>query len=194
MSTEYVEGVELTREEVTSSSQRKLRKAVLAESVSDEWELAKKEWAVLEVLYKKEPSSCACNHEIFWRHIIYNLHTKAQIRVGSCCVEHFGTHLEAMPEAMKRNLRKMRDNDDVYPTMTTVDYYHDIGILAMKDRNFYNSIHKKRNLSPAQLKWKRDIARRVRKAAFSSKDATGAKTKEVRRFPTGLTYMVGASK
>jgi hypothetical protein len=86
-------------------------------------------------------------------------------------VKKFRPDLET--EAIFRGLRKVAD--DVYGSLTeaALQYAWSMRIINEKSFQFYREIRTKRNLSPNQFKWKRDINRQVLAGTRSQRQQRG---------------------
>lgn len=88
-----------------TSNFNRLRESVLKHSSKIEnWENAKSEWFVKECYINED--NCACGHNITNVFIIQNKITKARLKIGSSCINHFDDFY--MSEKAKRMLKKQK--------------------------------------------------------------------------------------
>jgi hypothetical protein len=80
--------------------------------------------------------------------------------VGNCCVTHFGLERK---DAVFNSIKRVKDGKSSSFNEGTIELAHNLRIISDRDRKFYLDIWRKNedSLSDAQLKWKRDINRRL---------------------------------
>ena len=80
-----------------------LREEVTKASVSDVWEEAKNEWKPIRVSQESNEANleCVCTHPVKNLYLLRNLKNKAEIEVGSICIDLFKN------ESMKKELRSI---------------------------------------------------------------------------------------
>jgi hypothetical protein len=112
------------------------------------WDVAKTEWALLEVYEAEEPEKCLCGHfPIIELCILQNSINRNQVAVGNCCVKKFiGLPSDKIFQAVKR-IRK-----DFGKSLNTeaIDHAFQRGWLSEWEHNFYYDIMRKRSLTDKQ--------------------------------------------
>src|SRR5262249_3814062 len=80
-----------------------LHEAIIAHSVADTWDAAKREWALSDVYLTDTPGNCLCGHRITEHCVITNYLNDNQVVVGNHCVRQFiGLPSERLFVAIRR--------------------------------------------------------------------------------------------
>jgi hypothetical protein len=136
-----------------------LQQAILDQSESDIWDVARKEWRLASVYEVEEPERCLCGHfPIIEICVLRNTRNGQQAEVGNVCVQRF---MGIDSTKIFQSIKRIRKDPSKSLSMDVVILFSQQGILANKDVQFYSSIHKKRNLTLPQANWKQDINKRV---------------------------------
>lgn len=118
---------------------------IIALSVSETWEDAKREWALSDVSFAEEPETCLCGHypikEIC---TIENQKNGNATDVGNCCVKKF---LGLPSESIFRGLRRIAADPSSSAGEAVVNHAKNMGILTPWEVSFYANTLRKRNLS-----------------------------------------------
>ncbi len=147
-----------------SYSFKRLSSAILALSSATDWELARKEWALIDVIDSdvidsEECDECLCGKKpIFEICIIENKITKKQTEVGNHCVKRFlGVRSDRIFSAIKRIKKdpiKSLNEDAIV-------FFRQKGLLNNREYQFLQDVRNKRDLSEKQLSWRRDINHKI---------------------------------
>ncbi len=83
---------------------RQLSKEILAKSRAEDWETARKEWALVDIIEADEPEACLCGHyPIMEICEIRNRVTGITTEVGNVCVKRFlGVRSDLIFTAVKK--------------------------------------------------------------------------------------------
>lgn len=138
---------------------RQLRDAILARSSAREWEVARKEWSLVDISEADEPETCLCGHfPIIEICIIANRVTGERAEVGNRCVKRFlGVRSDLIFTAIKR-IRK-----DITKSLNAdaVAFFKERGVINDWEYGFLQDTMPKRLLTPAQLGKRRAINEKI---------------------------------
>ncbi len=136
-----------------------LKSAILALSRAANWEVAKKEWRLIDVSEADEPETCLCGHyPIIELCTIANATTGNSVDVGNVCVKRFlGFRSDLIFQSLKR-IRADRDKA-IGPDATA--FFHERVVINDWEYEFQQNTIRKRNLSERQLAARRKINEKV---------------------------------
>jgi hypothetical protein len=138
---------------------RQLRDSILALSRAHEWEVARKEWSLVDVTEADEPETCLCGHfPIIEICTIANRVTGARTEVGNRCVKRFlGVRSDLIFTAIKR-IRK-----DITKSLNAdaIAFFNERGLFSGWEYGFLQDTMAKRQLSPAQIAKRRAINEKI---------------------------------
>lgn len=136
-----------------------LTNKILELSHSKIWSEAAKEWDCVDVYEVSTPESCLCGHfPIIEVCEIKNKITGATENVGNCCVKKF---LGLRPDMIVKSIKKIKADITASVNPQTLDYALKQRCISRADYDFYMNIWRKRELSSAREKWKKDINNRI---------------------------------
>ena len=136
----------------------RLKEHILPLSQADNFQSAKNEWRLSNVEINEEWDNCPCGQRIKEMCHITNLKNGNTTYVGNVCVNQFlGIETGNLFDGLKRiaNDLSANANEDL------IIHANRLGYLYEREYDFLMSTRRKRNLSPAQLSWKRKINRRI---------------------------------
>jgi hypothetical protein len=138
---------------------QQLKAAILPLSKAADWEVAKKEWKLVEISEADEPETCPCGHyPIIELCTISNGVTGNSIDVGNVCVKRF---LGFRSDLIFNSLKRIRaDIDNSLGADATV-FFFKRGVINQWEYEFQQSTFRKRNMSERQLLARRRINRKV---------------------------------
>lgn len=138
---------------------RQLKEAILSRSIAKDWDVAKREWKLVQIYEADEPDTCLCGHTpIIEICVLANTLNQQRAEVGNRCVKRFlGLRSDLIFTGVKRikaDISKSLNSD------STVFFYEQ-GIINKWEYDFQNNTHAKRNLSGKQLETRQKINRKV---------------------------------
>lgn len=138
---------------------RQLRDAILALSSASEWEVARKEWSLVDVTEADEPETCLCGHTpIIEICTIANRVIGRRAEVGNRCVKRFlGVRSDLIFTAIKRihkDITKSLNAD-------AIAFFNERGLFNSWQYGFLQDTMTKRQLSAAQLAKRRTINEKI---------------------------------
>jgi hypothetical protein len=127
-----------------------LARAIIALSVASNWPLARREWDLVDVYFRREPpGTCLCTHFPIVEHcLLINRKNGSRAVVGNVCVNRF---FGLPSEAIFRGLRRIAGDQSKSMGETAVEHAHAHGWLNDWERHFYLDTCCRRRLSPRQL-------------------------------------------
>jgi hypothetical protein len=148
-----------------------LRREILADSVSKDWDEAKKEWYWLYTYTVENVDAaggvlgygygeCLCTHTPIVDHCVLKnrINGKSAI-VGNVCVKKF---LGIDNSNLFAGIHRIRKDIEAAPNESLIRYAYLRGLLSSDDElNFLVNTKKKRVLAPARRKWRVDVNRRL---------------------------------
>jgi hypothetical protein len=136
-----------------------LKAAILGLSRATTWEVAKKEWRLVEISEADEPETCLCGHyPIVELCTIANATTGNSVDVGNVCVRRF---LGFRSDLIFRSLKRVRADPDKALGADATAFFHQRGIINDWEYQFQQNTMRKRNLSHRQLLARRTIKAKV---------------------------------
>jgi hypothetical protein len=140
-------------------SEFKLIKEIIALSVSDNWDSARLEWKLIEILEADEPETCICGHfPIIELCELLNIKNKKTVIVGNHCVKKF---LGISSDKIFASVKKIRTDISKAANIETIVFLYDKGLLTDWEKMFYENTLRKRNLSEAQLQKRIQVNRKI---------------------------------
>lgn len=138
---------------------RHLRDAILARSSAREWDIARREWSLVDISEAHNPETCLCGHfPIIEICTIANRVTGQRAEVGNRCVRRFlGVRSDLIFTAIKR-IRK-----DIMKSLNAdaIAFFNERGVFTAWEYGFLQDTMAKRQLSPAQAAKRRAINGKV---------------------------------
>lgn len=134
---------------------QQLKTAILALSRATDWEVAKKEWRLVEISEADEPEACLCGHyPIIELCTIANATTGKSVDVGNVCVKRF---LGFRSDLIFQSLKRIRADGDKAIGPDAAAFFYSRGVINDWEYKFQQSTMRKRNLSERQLVARRKI-------------------------------------
>lgn len=129
-----------------------LFKGIIELSVNKQWELAKKEWYVKEIILESN-GKCLCGkYPIRERVYIHNQNNLNKALVGNCCINKFfeDSKYNKVFNALKKNklnkilIEKSYEEQIIIPTeyIFLIDVYRKRS-LSLKQQNWFNSLKRR---------------------------------------------------
>jgi hypothetical protein len=138
----------------------KLTEEIIKLSVSTKWDSAKLEWHFENAYESEEPQTCLCSHfPIINICVIKNKKNNLTTEVGNCCINKF----LGIEEGNKifTSIKRLKNDPTRSMGIDAIEYLKKKRILNDFEYEFYNDIHKKRNLSEKQLEIKKRINKKL---------------------------------
>jgi hypothetical protein len=127
---------------------QQLRAAILAMSQAKDWEVARKEWGLVDISEAEEPERCLCGHfPIIEICHIANRTTDRQTDVGNRCVRRF---LGFRSDLIFASLRRIRKDITKSLNADAIAFFNQRRLLTSWEYRFLQDTMSKRQLSPAQ--------------------------------------------
>lgn len=136
-----------------------LKKNILILSEASEWDAARKEWHLVDVIESEEPETCLCGHypinEIC---TIYNMITRNSANVGNRCVKRFlGINSDKIFSALKRIRRDLAKSLNV----DSIVFFKERKAITGWEYDFLLDTRLKRELSVKQLLKRKAINEKI---------------------------------
>ena len=138
----------------------RLQAHILFLSVSDNFEVARKEWSLHSIEISEEMDNCPCGQEIKEHCYIENKRNGNTTYVGNVCINRF---LEISTGTLFDGLKRIKKDINANPNQALIDYANEKGYLFDKEYEFLISTMKKRILTDKQKAWKEKINNRILK-------------------------------
>lgn len=138
---------------------RQLKEAILTRSVANDWEIAKREWKLVQVYEADEPDTCLCGHTpIIEICVLANKFNGRRAEVGNRCVKRF---LGLRSDLIFAGVKRIRA--DISKSLNTDSgvFFYEQGIINKWEYDFQGSTHAKRNLSGKQMETRQKINHKV---------------------------------
>lgn len=138
---------------------KQLSKEILTMSRAKDWETARKEWALIDIIEAEEPETCLCGHyPIIEICEIHNRVTGITAEVGNVCVKRFlGVRSDLIFAAVKR----IRKNIEKSLNADSIAFFKQKGLLNDWEYDFLQDTMRKRNLTFRQMETRTRINRKV---------------------------------
>ena len=136
-----------------------LKKNIEELSINKNFNLAKNEWEVYNVIKVDEPERCLCNHyPILELCYIKNTHNKLKTIVGNCCVKHFGIDTDWYFYNINRISQNKR------PNKKFLDYLYAENKIKLKEYQFMLNMINKKKITPGQQRYQDIMIQRIQKS------------------------------
>jgi hypothetical protein len=141
---------------------QQLKAEILKLSRAQDWETARKEWVLIDIIEADEPEVCLCGHyPIIEICGIKNRVTGQHAEVGNVCVKRFlGFRSDLIFTAIKR----IRKDIEKSLNADAISFFFDRGVLNAWEYDFLQDTMRKRDLSRKQLDKRIAVNRKVLKA------------------------------
>lgn len=138
---------------------KRLKAAVLALSEAQDWDVAKKEWRLVNISQADEPEICPCGHyPIMDLCEINNRINGKSIEVGNICVKRF---LGFRSDLIFASVKRIKADIGKGIGTEAAIFFRGRGIINTWEYGFAVDTRLKRNLSGAQLVARRKINRQI---------------------------------
>ena len=138
---------------------KNLKKNILLLSDASEWEAARKEWHLVDVIESEEPETCLCGHyPIIEICTIRNTITKNCADVGNRCVKKFlGINSDKIFSALKRIRKDLAKSLNV----DSIVFFKERRTITGWEYDFLLDTRLKRELSEKQLSKRKAINEKI---------------------------------
>lgn len=140
-----------------------LHLGIIRLSENPTWELAKREWDILNIydVEGDEPETCLCGHHpIIEVCELVNRNNGNTTIVGNHCVNKF---LDLPSELLFSGIRRIKENVEKSLNAVTINHALDKKWVTKWEYDFYLDIFRKRKLTEKQANKKREINERILK-------------------------------
>lgn len=138
---------------------KQLKEAILALSSATDWEIARKEWKLVDIAEADEPQTCECGHfPIVEICTIKNRVTGLQAKIGNRCVKRF---LGLRSDLIFTAINRIRKDIGKSLNADAIVFFHEHGVLNAWEHGFLNDTISKRSLTGAQLTTRTKLNKRV---------------------------------
>lgn len=136
-----------------------LKAGILRLSKATVWDVAKKEWKLVDVTEADEPERCLCGHyPIIELCTISNTVTGSTVDVGNVCVKRF---LGIRSDLIFASLKRIRRDPSKSIGADAAAFFHGRGVINDWEYEFQQDTMRKRNLSEKQLSSRRKINAKI---------------------------------
>ena len=137
----------------------RLKAHILSLSVSQRFDVARTEWALIAVELSEEFDECPCGQEIKEHCYIRNRLNGNESYVGNVCINRF---LQVDTGNLFDGLKRIAKDLAANANNDLIEHAYRMGYLyGEKEYTFLKQTMRKRNLSAAQIAWKVKINRRI---------------------------------
>lgn len=144
---------------MASHNQQQLTAHIVPLSVANTFDLARQEWDLVAVEISEEWDSCPCGQDIKEHCYIRNRLNGNSTYVGNVCINRF---IQIDTGNLFDGLRRIAADDTANANHDLIEHAYRMGYLYdEKEYTFLKQTALKRNLSAAQIAWKRKINRRI---------------------------------
>nr|WP_319390399.1 hypothetical protein [uncultured Cohaesibacter sp.] len=138
---------------------KQLSQAILSMSKATDWETARKEWVLVDVIEADEPETCLCSHyPIIEICEIRNRVTGHTTEVGNVCVKRF---LGVRSDLIFTGIKRIRKDIEKSLNADSIAFFHQRGLLNNWEYQFLQNTMRKRNLTFRQMETRRQINQKV---------------------------------
>ncbi|WP_316859231.1 hypothetical protein [uncultured Cohaesibacter sp.] len=138
---------------------KQLSQAILSMSKATDWETARKEWVLVDVIEADEPETCLCSHyPIIEICEIRNRVTGHTTEVGNVCVKRF---LGVRSDLIFTGIKRIRKDIEKSLNADSIAFFHQRGLLNNWEYQFLQNTMRKRNLTFKQMETRRQINQKV---------------------------------
>lgn len=152
-------------------SEYQLALEIIKRSVNPTWEMAKREWKLVEIEESEDYETCLCGHyPIRELCTLKNIKNGKKTIVGNCCVKKFlGLPSNKIFQAVKR----VRKDTGKSLNAETIRLAYEQGWINDWENNFYLDIMRKRMLTNRQLAKKLQVNEKVLRRVRTTSRAVG---------------------
>ena len=144
---------------MTSHNKQRLAAHIIPLSIASTFDLARQEWDLVTVEISEEWDSCPCGQDIKEHCYIRNRLNGNSTYVGNVCINRF---IEIDTGNLFDGLRRIAADDSANANHDLIEHAYRMGYLyGEKEYRFLKQTALTRNLSAAQIAWKRKINRRI---------------------------------
>lgn len=138
---------------------QQLKTAILALSKATDWEVAKKEWKLVEISEADEPETCLCGHfPIIELCTLFNATSGNTADVGNVCVKRF---LGFRSDLIFQSLKRIRKDITKSLNADATALFHARAVINDWEYAFQQDTMRKRDLTERQLLTRRKINEKV---------------------------------
>ena len=138
---------------------QQLKAKILKLSHATVWEMAKKEWKLVEISEADEPETCLCGHfPIIELCTIHNNTTHKSVDVGNICVKRF---LGFRSDLIFASLKRIRKDMTKSIGADAAVFFHERSVINGWEYEFQQNTVRKRHLSPKQQTTRQTINEKV---------------------------------
>jgi hypothetical protein len=138
---------------------RQLKAEILKLRHATVWEVAKKEWKLVEISEADEPETCLCGHfPIIELCTIHNITTQKSVDVGNICIKRF---LGFRSDLIFASLKRIRKDMTKSIGADAAVFFHERGVINDWEYAFMQDTMRKRGLSVKQQAIRRTINDKV---------------------------------
>jgi hypothetical protein len=136
-----------------------LKAHILPLSVSQIFDVARKEWSLIGVEISDEFDQCPCGQDIKEHCYISNRHNGNATYVGNVCINRF---IQIETGSLFDGLKRIAADLTANANNDLIEHAYRMGYLySEKEYNFLKQTMRKRDFLPAQIAWKVKINRRI---------------------------------
>lgn len=137
----------------------RLKAHILKHSVSDDFDVARREWSLAAIEVTEEFDSCPCGQDIKEHCYIRNRLNDNQTYVGNVCINRF---LQINTGNLFEGLKRIAGDLKANANHDLIEHAWKMGYLyGEKEYSFLLQTMRSRKLSPSQMAWKEKINRRI---------------------------------
>jgi len=138
---------------------QQLKTEILKLSHATVWEVAKKEWNLVEISEADTPEICLCGHfPIIELCTIHNNTTHKSVDVGNICIKRF---LGFRSDLIFTSLKRIRKDMTKSIGADAAVFFHERGVINDWEYGFVQDTMRKRDLSPKQQASRLSINQKV---------------------------------
>ncbi len=138
---------------------RQLKEAILSRSVAQDWDVAKREWKLVQIYEADEPDTCLCGHTpIIEICVLANTLNGRRAEVGNRCVKRF---LGLRSDLIFTGVKRIRTDINKSLNSDSTVFFYEQGIINKWEYDFQNNTHSKRILSGKQMETRKNINMKV---------------------------------
>ena len=128
-------------------------------SEAEDWETARKEWSLVDIIEADVPDTCLCGHyPIIEICEIHNRVTGHSTEVGNVCVKRF---LGVRSDLIFSGIKRVRKGIEKSLNADCIAFFRQRGLLTNWEYGFFQDTLRKRNLTARQLETRVKINRKV---------------------------------
>lgn len=148
---------------------QQLKMEILKLSHATVWDVAKKEWKLVEISEADEPETCLCGHfPIIQLCTIHNTVTGKSVDVGNVCVKRF---LGFRSDLIFQSLKRIRQDIAKSIGADATAFFYERGVINAWEYEFQQSTMRKRDLTAkqqaARLKINEKVLASIRRRGLS---------------------------